>query len=181
MGLYKYLKFKLWFIFDLPQFVKQQNYKMGVELGAKGCRSMKRVLRMNPQLTMIGIDLWELIPGGAYKKNVQNEDVCKEALKMYGSRAILYKGDVNEQVHKVENSSLDFVFYDLNNCSLDSTMAFHEKVIRHWIPKVKKGGFFIGRAFHTPDLGGAIKKIGCPVKKCVIEGRESERLMYFEV
>ena len=65
----KWFKFKGWFIFDLPYFIKEQKFNQGLELGAKAGRSMYYMLKENKDLQLTGIDLWEVIEGSAYKNN----------------------------------------------------------------------------------------------------------------
>jgi hypothetical protein len=49
-----------------------------LELGAKAGRSMYYMLKVNKDLHLTGIDLWEVIEGGAYKHNNKNEAKCKK-------------------------------------------------------------------------------------------------------
>ncbi len=167
-------------MFELPQFIKQINAKNGAELGVKAGRSIKRILQKNKQLSMIGLDLWEIIPGKAYKDNVLNEQKCRKVLKKFGNRAILYKGDANKIAKEVKNSSLDFVFYDLYNFRT-SSVSLHDEIIGNWIEKLKPGGYFIGRDFHNDDIRGVIEKRGFKIEICVVNGKISERLKFFKV
>ena len=69
--LIRWIKLKGWFIFDLPYFIKENDLQKGIELGAKAGRSMYYMLKVNKKLKLTGIDLWEVIDGGALrmKKN----------------------------------------------------------------------------------------------------------------
>jgi SAM-dependent methyltransferase len=128
----------------LPYFIKERKYTTGLELGAKAGRSMYYTLKANKSLHLTGIDLWEIIPGGAYKKNNRNEDKCKRLLQKFSSRITLIKGDAFTIADTIENKSFDFIFYDLQ-CKTMSN--FHKDMIAKWLPKIKTGGVLIGRDF----------------------------------
>lgn len=178
--LFKYLRYKLWFVFELPQFIYDRKFKRGVELGAKGGRSLKRVLAKNTNLEMIGLDFWEITPGKAYKDNNLNEERCKKAVAKFGNRVKLYKGDALNIAEKIEDQSMDFVFYDLYNFRV-SNKTLHQTIIKKWTPKIRKGGVMIGRDFHNADISEAITELGFIIEPCIIKGKPSERLKYFSV
>lgn len=172
------LFYKLWFLFDLPAFIKQNRFKSGAELGAKAGRSMYHVLRRNPEVTMIGLDMWEPQAGSTYSKNQQNEDKCRNRLRPYKDRVTLYKGYAQDIADNVQDKSLDFVFYDLYNHRV-STYDLHAQIIKKWAPKLRDNGFFIGRDFHTPELKKVIEDMGYQIQDCVIGKRKSVRLKFF--
>ena len=175
----RWWKFKTWFIWDLPLFIKERGFKNGVELGVKSGRSMYFMLRQNPDLTLWGIDLWEIIEGGAYKYNDRNEHKCINRLQKFGSRVNLIKMDALEAASLFEDHSLDFVFYDLQTRLMAKQ---HLGVIRAWLPKLKNKGVLIGRDFR--DFRADFYALGyqeTDLKKAVVKGRVSRRLEYLEV
>ena len=175
-GLIHWVKFKGWFIFDLPSFIKQQEFKHGLELGAKAGRSMYFTLKRNKKLHLTGVDLWEVIEGGAYKDNNKNELRCKRKLKNFSNRVTLLKGDANQIAAGIGNETYDFVFYDLQCRPM---AGFHEKMIAAWIPKIRKNGLLIGRDFR--DFREAFYKLGfkeSDFQPCKIGNRLSVRLEY---
>ncbi len=170
------IKYKGWFLFDLPYFIKENNLKYGVELGAKAGRSMYFMLKHNKQLHLTGIDLWEIIEGSAYKDNNKNEQKCRQKLKKFSNRTTLIKGDAKEIASNIDNETFDFIYYDLQ-CHL--MLDFHQEMIEAWLPKIKKGGFLIGRDFK--QFRQAFYNIGfkeSDFKVCKIRNRESLRLEY---
>lgn len=174
-----WIKFKGWFIFDLPYFVKEKKFLMGLELGAKAGRSMYYMLNANKKLNLTGIDLWEVITGGAYKDNNKNEIKCREKLKRFDSRVTLIKGDAKVIADGIPDEKYDFIYYDLQ-CK--PMAGFHEEMIGKWIPKIRKGGVLIGRDFR--DFREALYSVGfkeSDIKKCTINGRVSERLEYVDI
>jgi hypothetical protein len=175
-NLVKWIKFKVWFIFDLPYFIKQRNLQVGLELGAKAGRSMYYLLRANKSLNLTGIDLWEIIKGGAYKDNNLNETRCKRKLKCFGNRVVLIKGDAKLIADQMQDSKFDFIFYDLQSPIMSD---IHQEMIQKWLPKIKKGGYLIGRDFRV--FRNAFYNLGfteSDFKKCNIGKRISSRLEY---
>lgn len=173
-------RYKLWFAFDLPIFIKERRFARGAELGVKGGRSIRYTLAANPQLHMIGIDLWEKQPGKAYLHNEQNENRCRKALQPFRERVRLYKGDANILCDAVRDESLDFVFYDIYNFRI-SAAELHETLLLKWIPKLRPGGVMIGRDFHSEDIAAVITELGYELQPCMVNGRPSPRLKYFSV
>jgi SAM-dependent methyltransferase len=178
-SLITWIKFKGWFIFDLPYFIKEKNLTNGLELGAKAGRSMYYMLKVNQNLNLTGIDLWEIIGGGAYRDNNKNEQKCQRKLIKFKNRVKLIKGDAKNIALDFPNASLDFVYYDLQ-CKL--MHKFHQEMIEAWIPKIKKGGVLIGRDFR--EFRQSFYNLGFTendFKRCKIGNRVSERLEYIEV
>jgi len=140
----QWIRRKSWFFFDLPCFIKERGYQNGLELGAKAGRSMYHMLRVNPRLHLTGIDLWEVIEGGAYTKNGENEEKCRHRLRKFKDRMTLIKGNALNLCEEIEDRSLDFVYYDLQ-CK--PMQGFHRSVLEKYLPKIKKGGVMIGRDF----------------------------------
>ncbi|MDG1729566.1 MAG: class I SAM-dependent methyltransferase [Algibacter sp.] len=178
-NLITWIKFKGWFIFDLPYFIKENNLQKGVELGAKAGRSMYFMLRTNKQLHLTGIDLWEVIEGGAYKNNNKNEIKCKRKLKKFKNRTSLIKGDAKEIADTFPDAEFDFLYYDLQ-CK--AMLDIHQDMLSKWIPKIKKGGLIIGRDFR--DFRSVFYNLGYTeedFKNCTIKNRVSQRLEYLVI
>lgn len=179
MGLIQWIKFKGWFMFDLPYFIKDRNLNNGLELGAKAGRSMYFMLNVNKRLQLTGIDLWEVIEGGAYKTNDKNERKCRQRLAPFSERVTLLKGDGLLLADAFAEASFDFIYYDLQ-CK--PMALLHQQMIRRWLPKLKVGGLLIGRDFREfrtvfYDLGFDESEI----LPCYIGQRRSERLEYVVV
>lgn len=174
-----WVKFKGWFIFDLPYFIKKNGFKKGLELGAKGGRSMYYTLKTNPNLHLTGIDLWEVIEGSAYKNNNKNEQKCKYKLRKYKNRTTLIKGDAMQIEKGFSDEQFDFIFYDIK---CDIMKDKHQEMFSLYIKKIKKGGVLIGRDFKW--LRKEFYNLGYKeedIKKCTIGKRTSERLEYLTI
>lgn len=177
--LLRWIKFKGWFIFDLPYFIKENRFRNGLELGAKAGRSMYFALNANAQLYLTGIDLWEIIQGGAYRHNDKNESRCRKRLRKFGSRVKLIKGDASVIAGDIPDESFDFIFYDLQCKDMSS---FHQEMIALWTPKIRKGGVLIGRDFR--DFREAFYAIGyqeSDFRQCRMGPRVSTRLEYLQI
>ena len=176
LNIITWFKFKGWFIFDLPYFIQEQQFIKGVELGAKAGRSMYYMLKVNPQLHLTGVDLWEVIEGGAYRQNNKNELRCNKKLKPFINRVTLIKSDAIEVAQNMEDGLFDFIYYDLN-CK--PMLGHHQSVLRSWLPKIRKGGMLIGRDFREfrPELYG-LGFVEEDIRKCTMGSRVSERLEY---
>lgn len=175
-GPFRWLRFKGWFILDLPYFIKERKLTTGLELGAKAGRSMFYTLMANKQLHLTGIDLWEVIEGSAYKRNNKNEDKCRRRLQRFSSRTTLLKGDAMQIVEDFDNGQFDFIFYDLE-CFLMHDL--HEQLIQKCLSKLRPGGYLIGRDFR--NFRGAFYNIGIEehdIHRCTMGTRISERLEY---
>jgi hypothetical protein len=137
------------------------------------------MLRVNKELKLMGVDLWEVIDGGAYKDNNKNEWRCRRKLKKYGDRFILLKGDAFKIAKEVKDQSFDFVFYDLQCKPMQN---FHRDMIEVWLPKLKKGGYLIGRdfrAFRNDFYALGFKEED--FQPCTIGDRKSTRLEYLVI
>ncbi len=176
LGPIRWIRFKCWFIFDLPYFIKQHQLETGLELGAKAGRSMFHTLRVNPSLQLTGIDLWEVIEGGAYKNNDANENKCRERLKRFTGRVNLLRGDAVLLADNLENESLDFIFYDLACKHMEER---HPELLAKCLAKLRRGGLLIGRDFR--NFRGSFYELGFvekDIQRCTIGSRTSERLEY---
>ena len=179
MNIIKWIKVKGWFILDLPYFIKQHKFRKGLELGAKAGRSMFYSLRANKNLSLTGIDLWEIMEGSAYKDNDKNEFKCKKRLKSFANRVKLIKGDAKNIAKSIPDQEYEFIYYDLQCVGMSN---FHRGMLEQWIPKIKKGGLLIGRDFRA--FRDDIYKLGykeSDIKRCMIGKRISERLEYIEI
>ena len=175
------LKYKLWFIFDLPAFVKHNHLKKGLELGAKGGRSMFWMLIRNKTLHLVGIDIWEVLNSKTYKNNDKNELICKRRIKRFKDRVKLYKGNVNDLVDEFEDNYFDFIYFDLFSPITSSTEDLI-KVLDNYLPKIKKGGYLIGRDLHKPPFKEVLlNHYGIIMKPCIIKARTSVRLKYYKI
>ncbi len=180
MGIIHWLRYKLWF-YELAAFIKEKQFLHGAEIGVKAGRSFVIFLRKNPKLHMVGMDLWEDQPNSPYAHNAENERKCRQRSEPFGKRAELQKGDAPAIAGKYPDGNFDFIFYDCYNYRI-STPAFHERILTPWLPKLKKGGYLIGRDFHEPDIQAALTAMGCSdIHVLQVKGKDSLRLKYVKM
>lgn len=128
---------------DIPKLFAELGYTEGAEIGVyRGSYSVS-LLKYNPQLHLLGVDLWESYPG--YKdfgKNdiVDAETEAREVTKGYNCEMI--KGWSDEVAKTVADESLDFVFIDGNH-----NYEWCVKDIASWSRKVKPGGIIYGHDY----------------------------------
>ena len=137
---------------------------------------MYYMLKVNRDLMLTGIDLWQIIEGSAYRHNDLNEEKCRRRLSSFSGRATLIKGDALAIVCNFENECLDFIFYDL---ACRHMSDIHPELIALCMSKLKKGGLLIGRDFRI--FRTAFYQLGFEEKdfhSCTIGKRRSERLEY---
>lgn len=133
--------------------VNQHGWTTGAELGVWQGRTFLFVLETCPQLTLIGVDLWEAQPDNdgpetweSWEHQQYEKDVRSKSEK-FGSRAIIIKGWTTEAAKQVADNSLDFVFVDADH----STEAVRAD-IEAWSPKVKDTGWILGHDINWPTV-----------------------------
>lgn len=130
---------------DIPKFLAEIEFNKGAEIGVYRGSYSKYLLEYNKNLTLIGVDLWEIYEG---YKDFDNTDILEARIeaegiyKKFGDRAIILQGRSNEVVKTIADESLDFVFIDGNH-NYESVV----EDIALWSKKVKKGGIIYGHDF----------------------------------
>ena len=137
----------------IAHLANEKGWTKGAELGVWRGRTFLHVLKTCPQLTLIGVDLWQPQPDNEGPENYidwpheQNERQVREGAKPFGERAIVYKMRTEEAANLVEDNSLDFVFVDADH----STDAVRNDIMA-WAPKVKDSGWIIGHDINWPTV-----------------------------
>ena len=163
---------------DLGIYIQENSYSSGLELGVKAGRSMKAILKRNPSVKITGIDLWIDMPESSpYKKNSRKELFAQKNIRKYKNASLL-KGDCLFLENRIEDRSLDFIFYDLYDYR-SSNVDFVKSVFEAYLPKLKSSGILIGRDFDQLDVKHACKLLNLnDAKKCVIRNTPNPRLKY---
>ena len=127
--------------------VKRHGWVHGAEIGVLRGKTLFSVLDACPELSMIGVDQWKVIPLRE-DENAETyvdfdmaglaRDVVRRA-KGYGPRCTILKGDSVAMAKQVERGSLDFIFLDG-----DHTEAGLKRDIAAWASKVRSGGMILG-------------------------------------
>jgi len=137
--------------------VNEHGWTLGAELGVANGRTFLFVLETCPQLTLIGVDLWEeqLVNDGPETwenwPHDKNEKNVREVAKKFGDRAIIIKDWTIEAAKQVEDESLDFIFIDADH----SSEAVRNDIIT-WTTKVKSSGWILGHDINWPTVKGVV-------------------------
>ncbi len=169
------LRYKIWRK-ELADLIQEQQWKTGVELGVKSGRSSAAIMKANPNLKLTGIDTWETFSeNSAYKNNELNRLKALKLCQDFENLSLI-QGDVLIEVSNFEDSSLDFIFYDLYDHRW-SNINFVEDVFTLWKPKLKATGAFIGRDFDKSEFSTCCQHLTLPSPQvCLINGKEHPRL-----
>ena len=147
----------------LAKWALEFGWTRGVELGVLDGRTHLHLLSSCPDLSMVGIDIWEPKPekdqidGGRSFLNhnlaLYQKNLMEHAAK-YGSRSILIKIDTVEAALLFEDGFFDFVFIDADHTT-EAVLAD----IEAWKPKIKAGGYLCGHDTHFPSVREAIDEV----------------------
>ena len=124
----------------VSDIVKNNNLKLGAEIGVRFGQTIFHILDENTELSMYAID-----------KDVSQFD--KEA-KKYPGRIQIFQADSRDEPDFVENQSLDFFFIDASH-----TYKNLKKDLIAWTPKLKTNGWMIGHDINYPSVEAAVKEI----------------------
>lgn len=149
----------------IERWVNLNQWKTGAELGVWYGETFKHLITHCPNLSLIGVDLYEQQPDNpGPQKYIPGEDghvwtheayyqEMIEFCSQYPDRTTLIKSSTIDASRQVEDDSLDFVFIDADH----STEGVDQDII-HWSPKVKKGGYIIGHDIHWPTVRTAVER-----------------------
>ena len=147
----------------LERFIKENNWTKGAELGVHDGVNFKHLIQSCPNLTLVGVDLYEAQPenngpekwtpgenGHQWNHNQYYKNMLDFCSK-YPDRAIIIKDYTTNVSEKYMDETFDFVFIDADHgyegCLRD---------IKAWEPKVRKGGYVIGHDVHFPTVKQAV-------------------------
>jgi hypothetical protein len=135
---------KRWEVLDV--LVKEHGWKYGAELGVLDGDVIFYLLEHNPDLKMMGVDLWEAQPPVIWKAQVNTPGRLHEGYKttmikslQYPDRVSLLKMTTTEASAEVSPESLGFIFIDANH-SFNAVL----EDLENWYPLVKHGGWILG-------------------------------------
>jgi hypothetical protein len=139
-------------------------HDMGVEVGVKEGKFSGHLLKVFPNLKMIGVDPYEVQPksdemgyqdyGDWHFGNILTK--LKENTGMYGERFKLIRKYSSCAVIDVDDGSVDFVFIDAQH-----TYKGVKEDINLWLPKIRSGGIICGHDydFTRPRFADVIRAV----------------------
>lgn len=137
----------------ISHMANENGWQTGAELGVWQGRTFLFVLANSPQVSMVGVDLWEPQAENEGPENYldwphhANEARVREGAKRFGARAIIHKMYTHEAAKLVEDNSLDFIFIDADH----GTDPVRNDILT-WMPKVKDTGTIIGHDINWPTV-----------------------------
>lgn len=144
----------------LDLLVKKFGWQKGAELGLWQGRTIGFLLRQNPSLHMIGVDLWAPQPGNPGPEGYEgwdhnaHETHCRALVRPFRDRTTIIKGRTAEAAHGLPDGSLDFVFIDADHseegCRAD---------IAAWRPKLKPTGWILGHDISWSGVKAAVEDL----------------------
>lgn len=149
----------------LERFVKEKNWKIGVELGVWKGETFKHLIANCSDLTLTGVDLYKEQPDntgpekwttGENGHKWDHLTYYKDMLsfcEQYKNRAFILKDYTTEAAIHFDDASIDFVFIDADH-GYEGCL----KDIATWAPKVKKGGYVIGHDIHFSTVKKAVSE-----------------------
>jgi|TARA_Y100000034_G_scaffold126510_1_gene177839 predicted O-methyltransferase YrrM len=143
----------------LTDLVRRHGLKVGAELGVLEGQTHLHLLSTCPELTLVGVDLWEPQPekdeesdagGRSYLDHdlVDYERRVRLAALAFEYRSVLLKMDTVAASHQFADFSFDFVFIDA-----DHTYEGVMRDIEAWTPKIRPGGFITGHDYQDATAG----------------------------
>jgi len=133
---------------DLPKWLRELDFKTGVEVGVATGKYSEIICIENPQMKVYGVDPWE---GSVdYKNHIRKEDFnklyteAKERMAQYPNYEIIRETS-EEALKRFDDESLDFVYLDANH-----EEPYISQDIAGWDRKLKPGGILAGHDYIRP-------------------------------
>lgn len=131
---------------DLIGWIRDLDFKVGVEIGVERGFYAEMICKFNPQLKLYAIDPWNAYEG--YRDHTNQEGL--ERLYGYAKRRLepmenceIIKDFSMEAVKKFDDDSVDFVYIDGNH-----ELPYLINDIIQWSRKVKLGGIVAGHDYY---------------------------------
>jgi hypothetical protein len=151
------LRMRWHYLADLAQ---RFGWKRGVELGVQRGQTLLYLVMKCPNLTMIGIDLWEPQPENPGLETFVNwphneyEKALRQAVRRFEDRAVIVKTTTHEGSLLFADESLDFVFIDADHSEPSVRLD-----IKDWMPKIKATGWICGHDINLPSVRRAVEDL----------------------
>ena len=138
--------------YDLPKIIKDNNYKIGVEIGVAYGGHSESILMNSDVEKLYGIDPYKNYKD--YEGDTQNfeqkklddiHDMVVGRLSYYNNRFELIRDYSDNCIDKFVDDSLDFVYIDGNHFE-----DYVRRDVFSWWPKVRVGGILSGHDYDHP-------------------------------
>lgn len=129
----------------LAEWYKELGFTKGVEIGVAGGWYSSHMCKVNPELTLYGVDPYERQPGYLDYQRTSTfsrlEAEAHERLDQYPNYHFLRMTSA-EALDNFADGSLDFVYLDGDHCFESVTFD-----IAAWSKKIRKGGILAGHDY----------------------------------
>jgi predicted O-methyltransferase YrrM len=122
---------------------------VGAEIGIYRGGTSRLLLGEYSDLTLYMVDTWS----GEWSGEREYQ-IALQAVKEYGNRAVIIRGDSAGSASGIKDGALDFVF-------IDAAHDYHSvrKDIEAWLPKVRDGGLITGHDYGNVKYPGVRKAV----------------------
>lgn len=139
----------------LANIIKDNDLKVGAEIGVNQGVNMAMVLRFCPDFFWYGIDDWRSgYLGWDEAKRRDNKRKAAGVQRRHPDNTKLIVMDSLAAAKTFQDQSLDLVFIDADH-SYEGVKAD----IHAWAPKVRQGGILAGHDYDQPDFPGVKKAV----------------------
>lgn len=146
----------------LAYHIRSSGWTDGVELGVLKGPTFKYLIQNCPNLNLTGVDVfypdrrWKAASIQTNEELLATEPVSwyqdlVEFCEPFKPRANIMRSFTVEASKEFNDESLDFVFIDA-----DHSYEGVKQDIKHWLPKVKKGGLVSGHDLHMLEVRQAV-------------------------
>jgi len=144
----------------LPEWLRELDFKIGVEVGVAEGRYGAILASANPQMKFYGIDPWHPYEGGIDYMDeatfIKLYEKFQQVIAPYPNYEAIKELSM-DSVKKFEDNSLDFVYIDANHSE-----PYITQDITEWHKKVRVGGILSGHDYIRPANRGE-KDFTCDV------------------
>ena len=139
----------------LNTLIKHNRWKLGVELGVMDGKNIAFLCENNPELCMIGLDLWQNVPGLPRYDHISNKRVAELVAIKHKPRVILLEIETSDRTIASRvwrrRGPIDFVFIDA-----DHSYEAVKKDILAWKDRT---GFLCGHDYGHPGVRQACDEL----------------------
>lgn len=137
----------------LERWIRKKGFTRIAEVGVKKGNTFLYLLENCPNLTVVGIDIWE----NEVEKLPEHEQRLRQIVaEKYKDRGVLIKAPSVVASQMFDNSSFDLVFIDADH----SEQSVREDITA-WRRKVRPGGILCGHDAHMEGVRRAVDSL-CP-------------------
>jgi len=138
----------------LDRLIKRHGFTRGAELGVQRGELLAGLLRENPALSMVAVDLWADHPALDERHDHEgNHARFLDNVRGLESRVTVHRMLLRDAAERVEDESLDFVFIDAAH-----TYEAVSEDIRTWISKVTRSGIVSGYDYRPNRDHGSVMR-----------------------